>query len=156
MLDTAASYLMVMQALQSPEETRRQSMMLLQNALAAGAWELSRDLLRFLKVRLRSQGRDFCFGRSSCLLRFQATQEPDDRRQHHSSTAVQLCLKDFCAMMDSLVVLASFAKELVRAAVAPELLQLLSNLKLRRLGTCAAQLGIDVFDWFASLRWVFG
>lgn len=47
-------------------------------------------------------------------------------------------------------------QDLVRAAVAPELLQLLSALQLRRLGTCAAQLGLDIFDWFSSLRYAKG
>lgn len=41
---------MVMQALQPAETTRRQSLELLQSTLTAGLWELSRDLLRFLKV----------------------------------------------------------------------------------------------------------
>lgn len=49
-LATAASYLMVMQALQPAEVTRHQSLLLLQCALGEGQWELGRDLLRFLKV----------------------------------------------------------------------------------------------------------
>jgi hypothetical protein len=49
-LATAASYLMVMQALQPAEVTRHQSLLLLQCALGDGQWELGRDLLRFLKV----------------------------------------------------------------------------------------------------------
>lgn len=33
-------------------------------------------------------------------------------------------------------------------------MRLLSGLELRQLGTCAAQLGLDVVEWFASLRYV--
>ena len=63
-LETAASYLMVVQALQSAEETRQQTLDLLHLCLADRKWSLSQDLIRFYKATSEagddSAQRDVC------------------------------------------------------------------------------------------------
>ena len=47
-LDTAASYLIIIQSLEHPSVSRQHASMLLEAALEASRWQLARDLVRFL------------------------------------------------------------------------------------------------------------
>eukprot|EP00054_Salpingoeca_dolichothecata_P010722 m.59679 g.59679 ORF g.59679 m.59679 type:complete len:824 (-) comp19121_c1_seq1:92-2563(-) len=48
--DTAASYLIILQSLESPAASRERALFLLDIALEKDAWDLTRDLIRFLKA----------------------------------------------------------------------------------------------------------
>ncbi|XP_054278779.1 guanine nucleotide exchange factor subunit Rich isoform X2 [Macrosteles quadrilineatus] len=49
-LDTAASYLIILQNMESSTVSRQYATMLLDSTLESGKWELSKDLVRFLKA----------------------------------------------------------------------------------------------------------
>jgi len=49
-LDTAASYLIILQNLEPSSVSRQHATLLLDAALEQGRWELSRDLVRFLRA----------------------------------------------------------------------------------------------------------
>lgn len=56
-LDTAASYLIILQNLEPSIVSRQHATLLLDAALEQGRWELSKDLVRFL----RAIGKNKCF-----------------------------------------------------------------------------------------------
>ena len=49
-LDTAASYLIILQNLEQPSVARQQATLLLDAALEQCKWDLAKDLVRFLKA----------------------------------------------------------------------------------------------------------
>lgn len=49
-MDTAASYLIILQSLESPAKSRKHALRLLDIALERDRWQLAQDLIRFLQA----------------------------------------------------------------------------------------------------------
>lgn len=78
-LETAASYLIILQNLEPSSVSRQYATILLETALEQQKWDLAKDLVRFLRAIGKRRGQQFLFNqRQKQIIQFVSISDPND------------------------------------------------------------------------------